>query len=122
MEQDKIEGKNSWYMIQEKVMDINANTFNENRFEEMEKKLTEIRKLLFGTVLLTKEIWKAKREQKEEGTEILKDIEEAEEAFVDNSLTDRFERMENIIHVIHKRAKALFLLLEDVRKNQQNAE
>lgn len=76
--------------------------------------ISEIRKLLFGAILLTKEIWKDKRKQKDEETEILKDIEEVEETFVDSCLTDRLDKMENIIHVIHKRAKVLFLLLEDV--------
>lgn len=52
----------------------------------------------------------------------MKAIEEAEDAFVDSSLTDRFERCENILNVIDKRVRGLFLLLEDMLKNQQKAE
>lgn len=99
-----------------------ANKNDENRFEELENKLTEIRKLSLGTLLLAKEIWKDELKQKEEGSEVIKAIEEAEEAFVDGSLTDRFEKIEDILSVINKRVKGLFLLLEDMLKNQQKAE
>lgn len=92
------------------------------RLERLENKLTEIRKLSLGTLLLAKEIWKDKLKQKEEVSEVMKAIEEAEEAFVDGSLTDRFEKLENILDVISKRVKGLFLLLEDMLKNQEKAE
>ena len=97
-----------------------ANINDEDRFEELENKLTEIRKLSLGTLLLAKEIWKDKLKQ--EGPEVMRAIEEAEEAFVDSSLTDRFEKFENILDVIDKRVKGLFLLLETILKDQQKTE
>ena len=93
---------------------------DEDRFEDLENKLTEIRKLSLGTLLLAKEIWKDKL--KKEGAEVVKAVEEAEEAFVDSSLTDRFEKLENILDVISKRVKGLFLLLEEILKDQQKTE
>ncbi|GAN31817.1 MAG: hypothetical protein UZ01_03157 [Candidatus Brocadia sinica] len=41
-----------------------TNKTNEDRFEELENKLTEIRKLSLGTLLLAKELWKDKLKQK----------------------------------------------------------
>lgn len=95
---------------------------DEDKLERLENKLTEIRKLLLGTLLLAKELWKDKLKQKEEVSEVMKAIEEAEEVFVDSSLTDRFERLENILDVIEKRVKGLFLLLETILKDQQKTE
>ena len=101
---------------------MNTNITNEDQFQKLEGTLTEIRKSSLGTLLLAKEIWRDKLKQKQEGSEVLKAIEEAEEAFVDNSLTDRFERWENVLDVINKRVRGLFLLLEDILKDQQKAE
>ncbi len=92
---------------------------NEERFETLENRLTEIRKLSLGTLLLAKEIWKDKLAQKEEGSELIKTIEEAEEAFVDSSLTNRFERCENILDVIYERTRGIFALLEYILKDNQ---
>lgn len=41
-----------------------TNKTNEDRSEELENKLTEIRKLSLGTLLLAKELWKDKLKQK----------------------------------------------------------
>lgn len=41
-----------------------TNKTNEDRFEELENKLTEIRKLSLVTLLLAKELWKDKLKQK----------------------------------------------------------
>ncbi len=90
--------------------------YSEDRFERLENKLTEIRKLSLGTLLLAKEIWKNKLRQEE--ADIVKIIEEAEDTFIDSSLMDRFERFENTIDVINKRMKGLFLVLEDIVKSQ----
>ncbi len=56
---------------------------------------------------------------KRECVEIIRMIEEAEEAYVDTSLRDRFDRLESILNVIHKRAKGLFLLTEYIAKDQK---
>ncbi len=93
-------------------------TISEDRFLILEHMATEIRKKLLGTLILAKVIWKDELVQKEEGMEIMKTIEEAEEAFVNGSLT-RFDKLENILNVIHTRAKGLFLLMEYIAKEKQ---
>ncbi len=85
---------------------------DEDRLKDLEDKASEIRKLLFGALQLAKDVWEDELKQKREGVEIIKALEEAEEAFVDDSLTDRLERLENILDVIHKRAKGIFVLMD----------
>ncbi len=90
---------------------------NEGRFLILESVATEIRKLLLGTLIFTKIILKDELAQ-EKCVEIIRMIEEAEEAYVDTSLRDRFDRLESILNVIHKRAKGLFLLTEYIAKEK----
>ncbi|MDA8223328.1 MAG: hypothetical protein M0Z35_16875, partial [Desulfitobacterium hafniense] len=80
----------------------------------------EIRKLLLGTLLLAEGIWKDYLEQKPAGIEVLQAIKEAEEDFVNSSLADRFEKLEDILDVIYKRANSIFLLMEYISKNKQD--
>ncbi len=94
-------------------------TINEDRFLVLEHMATEIRKLSLASLMFAKVIWKEELEQKEKGVEIFKMIEETEEAFVDSSLRDRFDKLENILNVIHKRAKGLFFLMEYIAKEKQ---
>ena len=84
--------------------------FTKEHFEILEMKATEIRKILLGTLLLAKDLWR--EELKEKETEVIEAIEEAEDSFVDNSITDRFKRLENILNVVHKRSRGLFSLME----------
>lgn len=42
------------------------------------------------------------------------------EDFVDSSLADRFERLEDLLDVIYKRANGIFLLMEYISKNKQD--
>ncbi|MCL4537727.1 MAG: hypothetical protein M1610_09075 [Nitrospirae bacterium] len=92
----------------------------EDRLTGFEKKATEIRKLLLGTLLLAEGIWKDYLEQKPAGIEVLQAIKEAEEDFVNSSLADRFEKLEDILDVIYKRANSIFLLMEYISKNKQD--
>ena len=55
----------------------------------LEQKATEIRKALLGALLLAKDIGKDKLEQ---GADVMKIVEEAENAFVNTSLTDGFDK------------------------------
>jgi hypothetical protein len=73
-----------------------------------------------GSLIFSKVIWKDELAQKPEGVELLKMIEEDEDAFVDSSLRDRFDKLENILNVIHKRAKVLFLLMEYITKSKKD--
>ncbi len=93
-------------------------TPSEDRLIKVENKATEIRKLLLGSLLLAKVVWKEDLEQKPAGLEVLRVIEEAEEDFMDSSLTDRFEKLEDLLDMISKRAKGIFLLMEYISKRQ----
>ncbi len=93
---------------------------DEVRFIKLENQATEIRKKLLGALMLAKDLWKSELEQKQEGAEITKAIEEAEEFFVDSSLMDGVERLETMLKVINKRADVLFLLLEYIHNNKQD--
>ena len=95
-------------------------TSSEDRLIRFENKATEIRKLLLGSLLLAKGVWKDDLKQKPAGLEVLLAIKEGEEDFMDSSLTDRFERLEDLLDVILKRAKGIFLLMEYISKDRQN--
>jgi hypothetical protein len=95
-------------------------TPDEERLLRLEDKATEIRKLLLGTLLLAKDLWKKDLEREPAGLEVLQTIEDAEEDFVDSSLTDRFEIFEDLLDLILKRGKGIFLLMEYVSKDRQN--
>ncbi len=98
-----------------------ADTENDDKFIILEKKATEIRKILLGALLLAKDIWKdeLEQEQEQEGIEIIETIEKAEEAFVNTSLIDELAKLENILSVIHKRANVIFTVLEYISKNRK---
>jgi len=95
-------------------------TSSEDRLIRVENKATETRKLLLGTLLLAKGVWKDDLKQKPAGLEVLRAIKEAEEDFMNSSLTDRFEKLEDLLDVILKRAKGIFLLMEYISKGKQN--
>jgi len=95
-------------------------TSSEDRLIRVEHKPTEIRKLLLGALLLAKGVRKDDLEQKPAGLEVLRAIKEAEEDFMNSSLTDRFEKLEDLLDVILKRAKGIFLLMEYISKGKQN--
>ena len=94
-------------------------TSGEDRLIRVENKATETRKLLLGALLLAKGVWRDDLEQKPAGIEVLQAIEEGEENFMNSSLTDRFERLEDLLDVILKRAKGMFLLMEYISKGKQ---
>src|SRR3972149_2290921 len=75
--------------------------YDEAKLDRIEDKLTQIRKLSMGILLLLKEIWKDNL--KKEVSEVIDIIEKAEDSFVNSSLTDRFERFENCLDVIDKK-------------------
>ena len=98
-----------------------ADSNNEDSFARLENKAQEIRKRLLGALLLAKNICKDELVQRPGGIEIIETIEKAEETFVNNSLTDPIERLEDILNVIHSRVNGIFELLEYISKiGQQN--
>ena len=92
----------------------------EDRLTRCENKAAEIRKLLLGTLLIAKDMYKDDLRQKPAGLEVLQAIGEAEEDFVNSSLTDRFERFEDTLDVTLKRAKGIFLLMEYISKGKHS--
>jgi hypothetical protein len=95
-------------------------THDEDILARCEDKAVEIRKLLLGTLLLAKDMWGKNAEREAAGIEVLRAVEKAEEDFVNSALTDRFEKIEDLLDVILKRAKAIFLLMEYISKHEQN--
>ena len=93
-------------------------TSGEDRLIRFENKATEIRKLLLGALLLAKGVWKDELEHEPAGLEVLRAIEETEEDFMNSSLTDRFEKLEDLLDVISKRTRGIFLLIEYISKRQ----
>ncbi len=87
-------------------------TPDEEGLLRLENKATEIRKMLLGTLLIAKRIWRDDLNRKPEGLEVLRAIEEAEEDFIDSTLTDSFEKLEDLLGVISKRTRGIFLLIE----------
>lgn len=96
-----------------------AEITDEDKFIRLEHKCTEIRKTLMGTLLLAKDLYKDELLNSREGEEVMRVLEEAEEAFVDISLTNRFARLENVLNVIQKRAQGLFILMEYLSKQEE---
>jgi hypothetical protein len=92
---------------------------DEDRFIRLEHKCTEIRKMLMGTLLLAKDVYKDELLKSREGEEVIRIVEEAEEAFVDAKLTNRFARLENVLDVVHKRTKGLYALTEYLTKHKK---
>ena len=96
-----------------------AEITDEDRFIRLENNCTEIRRALMGTLLLAKDLYKDELPGSREGEEVIRVLEEAEEAFVDTSLTDRFARLKNALDVIHKRSKGLYTMMEYLSKHRK---
>ena len=93
-----------------------AEMTDEERFARLEHKAAEIRKMLFGALLLAKEEWKEELFRSREGLEIMEAVEKAEESFADTSQPDRFKRFEQTLDVVHQRAKSIFDLMSYISK------
>ncbi|MDH4230766.1 MAG: hypothetical protein OEW04_01905 [Nitrospirota bacterium] len=93
-----------------------ADMTDEERFSRLEHKAAETRKMLFGALLLAKEVWKEDLFRRREGLEIMEAMEKAEESFADKSQPDRFKRIEQTMEVINRRAKSIFDLMSYISK------
>jgi hypothetical protein len=96
-----------------------ADSDNEDSFVRLENKAGEIRKKLLGVLLLAKNIWKDELVHRPGGIEIIETGEKAEETFVNSSLTDPRERLEDVLNVIHARVNGIFELMEYISKIKQ---
>jgi hypothetical protein len=93
-----------------------ADMTDEERFARLEHKAAETRKMLFGALLLAKEVWKEELFRRGEGLEIMEAMEKAEESFAGKSQPDRLKRIEQTLDVINRRAKSIFDLMSYISK------
>jgi hypothetical protein len=77
----------------------------------LEIKATQIRKMLLGSLLLAKDAWKDDFGTSE-GLRVLETLEEAEDDFIDPSISDPVAKLDNVLGVINRRARAVFVMLE----------
>jgi hypothetical protein len=90
-----------------------------DRFMILENKAAQIRKLLFGSLLLAKDTWKDELLSTPEGLDIMRTMEEAEEEFIDAMLSDPVERLDRELSVINARARAFVILIDYLSRHKQ---
>jgi hypothetical protein len=98
-----------------------ADMTDEERIARLANRATEIRKLLFGSLLLAKDTWKDELSRKAEGLRILEAAEKAEEAFSEGVHPDKLKSLEHTFGVISQRSRSIFDLmsyLSEYRKHQ----
>ncbi|WP_028893399.1 hypothetical protein [Syntrophorhabdus aromaticivorans] len=88
----------------------------EEKLGQLVDTATEVRRLLLGMLLIGKGMWKDTLEQTAEGVEMATVLKDAEETFVDSSIFNPLEELENTLSVIHKRARAVFVLLDYISR------
>ena len=89
---------------------------DEERLARLERKATEIRKMLFGALLFAKDAWKDELSQRGEGLEIMDAMEKAEESFTQGSQPDGFKRLEHALDIINLRARSIFSFMSYMSK------
>ena len=94
-------------------------TMHDDRFLFLEIKAEQIRKMLLGSLLLAKDAWKDALLRTPGGLRVLKTVDDAAEEFIDTSLTDPIEKLDNVLGVINKRARAIVVLLDYLAQNKK---
>jgi len=94
-------------------------TMHDDRFLFLEIKAEQIRKMLLGSLLLAKDAWKDALLRTPEGLRVLKTVDDAAEEFIDTSLTDPIEKLDNVLGVINKRARAIVVVLDYLAQNKK---
>ena len=94
-------------------------TMHDDRFMFLEIKAEQIRKMLMGSLLLAKDAWKDTLHGTPEGLRILQTVEEATEEFIDPSITDPVAKLDNVLGVINKRARAVVVLLDYLARHKE---
>lgn len=89
-----------------------SDEIHDNPFMVLENKATQIRKLLFGSLLLAKDMWKDALLRTPAGLDVMRTIEEAAEEFIDPSITNTVVKLDNTLDVINRRARAFVVLLD----------
>jgi hypothetical protein len=91
----------------------------DDRFMFLEIKAEQIRKMLLGSLLLAKDAWKDALLGTPEGLRVLETVEEAAEEFIDPSLTDPVEKLDNVLGVINRRAHAVVVVLDYLAQHKE---
>jgi len=91
----------------------------DDAFMLLEVKATQIRKVLLGSLLLARDAWKDALLGTPEGLRVLETVEEAEDDFIDPSISDPVAKLDNVLGVINRRARAVFVLLEFLSKSKE---
>ena len=91
----------------------------DSTFMILENKASQIRKLLFGSLLLAKDTWKEELSSSPGGLDVMMIMEEAEEEFVDTTLTDPVERLDRALSVINRRARAIVTVIDYLSQHKQ---
>ena len=94
-------------------------TMRDDRFMFLEIKAEQIRKMLLGSLLLAKDAWQDALLRTPEGLRVLETVDEAADEFIDTSLTDPVEKMDNALTVINKRARAVVVMLDYLVQHKQ---
>jgi len=89
------------------------------RLTILENKAIQIRKLLLGLLLLAKDTWKYELLSTPKGLDVMKTMEEAEEEFIDFTLTDPIEKLDSALSVINARARVFVTLIDYLAQNKQ---
>jgi hypothetical protein len=97
----------------------NIHDIYDDRFMFLEIKATQIRKMLLGSLLLAKDAGKDRLLAAPEGLRVLKTVEEAEDVFIDPSITDPVARLDNVLGVINRRARAVVVVLEYLSRRRE---
>ncbi|MGE5808000.1 MAG: hypothetical protein ACM32I_02635 [Nitrospirota bacterium] len=94
-------------------------TMRDDRFMFLEIKAEQIRKMLLGSLLLAKDVWMDALLRTPEGLRVLKTIDDAADEFIDTSLTDPVEKMDNVLDVINKRARTVVVVLDYLAQHKR---
>lgn len=101
-------------------MGYRLNNMGDDRFMILENKAAQIRKLLFGSLLLAKDAWKDELFGSPDGLDVMRTMEEAEEEFIDSSLADPVARLDRALSVINARARAFVVLIDYLAHHKKN--
>jgi hypothetical protein len=93
------------------------NTYDE-RLMFLEIKAAQIRKLLLGSLLLGKKALRNELLRTSQGLDVMKTIEEAEEETIARSITDPIVKLDDVLSVINKRARALVVLMDYIAQQR----
>jgi hypothetical protein len=70
-------------------------------------------------LLLAKDAWKDALLRTPEGLRVLKTVEEAADEFIDTSITDPVAKLDNVLGVINRRARAVVVLLDYLAQHKE---